>query len=60
MSDKPKKRSKVQVKFRLPVATHKALTAIAAVRGESLTETINGAVRAYVTEAKGQGACPKV
>ncbi|MBB1060404.1 hypothetical protein [Marilutibacter spongiae] len=51
-AEKPRRRSKVQVKFRLPKATHEALTAIAAARGLSLTEVINGAVDAYVHPVK--------
>lgn len=50
-----KKRSQVQVKFRLPVETHKTLSAIAAARGQSLSKTIRGAMCAYVKEAKGKG-----
>lgn len=51
---KPKHRSKVQVKFRLPTNTHVALSAIAAAKGVSLTEVINRAVRSYVDDAKGR------
>lgn len=45
-------RTKTQVKFRLPVAAHKTLQAIAAYRGESLTATINRALEQYVEQAK--------
>lgn len=51
-TEKPKRRSKVQVKFRLPTATHETLSLIAAAKGESLTETINRALRAYVAAAR--------
>lgn len=50
----PRKRSKVQVKFRLSNMTHEKLTLIAKHRGQSLTEIINRAVSAYVAEAKGK------
>ena len=52
--EKPRSRSKVQVKFRVPTATHQALSAIAAAKGVSLTDVLNRAVRAYVDEAKGR------
>ena len=54
--EKPRRRSKVQVKFRVPTATHQALSAIAAAKGVSLTDVINRAVRAYVDDAKGRKA----
>lgn len=53
-TEKPRQRSKVQVKFRLPTATHQALSAIAATKGVSLTEVINRAVQSYVDDAKGR------
>lgn len=55
-TEKPRQRSKVQVKFRLPTATHQALSAIAAAKGVSLTDVLNRAVRAYVDEAKSRAA----
>lgn len=58
MNTTPKTRTKVQVKFRLPVATHKALTAVAAHRGTSITEEINRALSAYVEVVKPKGATP--
>jgi predicted HicB family RNase H-like nuclease len=54
--EKPRQRSKVQVKFRVPTATHQALSAIAAAKGVSLTDVINRAVRAFVDDAKGRKA----
>lgn len=52
MTDEKKSRSKVQVKFRLPVATHRALSALAALRGTSLTEEINRAIGEFVASQK--------
>lgn len=45
-----KPRTKVQVKFRLPESTHKALTAIAAARGTSMTVEINRALAEFLAE----------
>ena len=58
-TEKPRQRSKVQVKFRLPTATHQALSAIAAAKGVSLTDVINRAVRSYVDDAKGRAEAKK-
>lgn len=54
MTSKP--RSKIQVKFRLPVATHKALTAVAAHRGTSITEEINRALREFLASKEAGNA----
>lgn len=45
-----KTRTKVQVKFRLPESTHKALTAIAASRGTSMTVEINRALAEFLAQ----------
>jgi len=45
-----KPRTKVQVKFRLPETTHKALAAIAAARGTSMTVEINRALAEFLAE----------
>lgn len=45
-------RAENRLRFHVPKATHEALKAIAAARGESLSQTIRRAVECYVTEAK--------
>ena len=48
------KRTKTQVKFRVPEATHQALQVIALVQGVSLSEVVRRAAERFVEDAKGR------
>jgi len=53
----PRRRSKIQVKVRLPVDTKRALDAIAAARGVSLSDVIVAALHASLRDRGGTREC---
>jgi predicted HicB family RNase H-like nuclease len=53
---KPNRRTKTQIKVRIPNTTHDALHQIMAARGTTLTQEVTRALASFVEQQKQQGA----